>query len=593
MVEQEKSIHCVTAVWGKDYTNIFLELSLPSQLSGGNIPFAAELRTITYYIYTTSDDANRIRRHHSFQRLSTYLKVEFLCFDDIIKSCKFSSLMYFHNLAISTASKEKAALLFLAPDFILANGLMSHIIDISNTGKRVIFMLTPRVVYSHARTQLLNHVTQDTNSIAISPNELAKLSLQYLHPIERTYFYGPELSSFPIHSYWKSGPDNIIAHCFYLHPIFVDPLFPNALPALTVDADYIDRCCPDCNYIHVVRDSDECMCIELSGDEAVDANASKPRWNANIASYAIWASVNANPVYDSTLHHWLFRQQIFIHSEKDETIDIDQSRIANQTAKKILLLVNLLRIARAAKALALHIPLSLLKYIRNTVRQFYPRKRGIKFISSPTLGDCTFNRRVPRDPSKQHRITATSVVTNQCKPQMNFVKNIQFASDRLRTFLWMARKPRACIAAGCVAVAERHRANGKMHLAEPLYILAIISADLAQFIPIVEHSSLQLIAHWTKERIMSEATIWADRTIKYDHSIGAYYFYSLLLAQCGAISQGVKALLDKSETIEGELEQACWKNAVIRLYSFCGILHECPISAGTVHTILSRHEIIF
>jgi len=297
----------------------------------------------TYSIYTNEDGASRIRAYEGFQALSQLMHVRFIVDDAQISDDKFNALMVFHNQSIATAAKSRAALLFLAPDFVLADGAVAQIAEIHAAGKRAVFTLTPRLKAEDAAQELAGFRDTASGNLCISTREMAGVVLSHLHPIEKTYFWGPTFSSFPIHAYWSGGKDGFLARCFYLHPIFVDPVDLEAIPAITIDADFVERACPDLDNVYVVRDSDELLCVELSKAAAEDLNAVKEQWNANALQYAKWACVHANPKYDSILHHWLFQHEIRIHAGEMDKTWRQQSRKSSWIARLVRFYMMLIR----------------------------------------------------------------------------------------------------------------------------------------------------------------------------------------------------------------------------------------------------------
>jgi len=338
-----REIHCIMAVWGETYLRQFLELSLPSQLSAANLPALAGRYDASYSIYTDSAGASSIKEHAGFQALSRLMPVRFIVDDAQISDDKFNPLMAFHNRSIRTASESDAALLFLAPDFVLADGVVARIAEVHAAGKRAVFTLTPRLKAEDAARDLAKFHDAASGALTISPREMAGVVMSHLHPIERSYTWGPAFSSFPIHAYWPVGEEGFLARCFYLHPIFVDPMQRGEFPAITIDADFVERACPDMDDVHVVRDSDELLCVELSRAAAGDANAVGKPWGAKAWPYARWACVHANPKYDSVLHHWLFQHEIRIHSGEMKRKWRSRSRKSSRVARMVRFYMMLIR----------------------------------------------------------------------------------------------------------------------------------------------------------------------------------------------------------------------------------------------------------
>jgi hypothetical protein len=336
--------HIIMAVWGQDYLNAFLNVSLPSQLSPGNLPALEKMDGIQYNIFTTEEDGAIIRQHPAFTRLASLVKTEIIFFKRIAGEDKFAPLMRLHNQAIKKADLENAALIFLSPDFVLSDGTLGRLIQLKKEGYRAVLLLTLRLIRETFIPDLLsNFPPGEDQSITIAPRELSRIALGHLHPIEQTYYWKKKLSSFPIHAYWPVDDEGLVARCFFLHPIMVNPLIKFIFPKITIDADYLDLVCPDYSKIYFVRDSDEIACFELTGQSVPDANAKDPPLKASAWSCAKWSKIHANPVFASPLHHYCFQVPIRIHREKFSPKWMRQENVSRRIARRVKWFLLILR----------------------------------------------------------------------------------------------------------------------------------------------------------------------------------------------------------------------------------------------------------
>lgn len=309
-----KKIHLIMAVWGEGYLDLFLNLSLPTQLSPGNLPYIGSIPGVVYKIYTTLQGAAYLEKSPVFQKLLRIVDTRIITVDRLDSDDKFSPLMAFHNRAIMEASADNASLIFLSPDFIMADGTLKKLIDIRKAGYRTVLTLTLRLIREEAEKELGRFFDKNTFSINLTPREFIGACFKHLHPIEKSYYWGDNFSSFPIHAYWPIDQEGLIARCYYLHPLLIDPLVKYTLPKITIDADYVDISCSNPDYIYIVQDSDELCCFEVTEGSVGDANATKMPTPADERAYAKWAVVHANPVFESILHHIYFQIPIRIHS---------------------------------------------------------------------------------------------------------------------------------------------------------------------------------------------------------------------------------------------------------------------------------------
>lgn len=320
------SVHCILAVWGKTYTDIFLRCSLPSQLTEGNLPALRDNPHARYRLFTTEADMAVMRQSAVFHRLESLVRVEFVPLPTLADAPghtsgnKLDLLAECHNAAIRQADREDASLIFLSPDFVFSTGCLAYGLQRWERGDNVVYTLTPRLVRESVLAELeaggFTEASEESGGIA--PADLGEIALRCLHPIERGYFRGASMVSFPIHVYWPAGDEGFVAHCAYLHPLLVRPIRRGERPAITIDADYVDRCCPDQGRIHVVDDAAKMLCVELSAADLPDINSRErgDGFPATPRRFARWAVVNANPVCDSLQHHWLLQIPIRIRGRR-------------------------------------------------------------------------------------------------------------------------------------------------------------------------------------------------------------------------------------------------------------------------------------
>lgn len=154
------------------------------------------------------------------------------------------------------------------------------------------------IMANGVRTLSGNYLPPRPGSTATEVNEFI---FERPHPITDDLVWPAGKSSWPSMVYFRDA-DNLVAHCFHLHPIaFV------ARPGLTmevsVDSDLADSFAQD--EIHVVTDPDELAIAEMSqGDKTITSN----HRSNTVENIADWA---ANPPGRTTKRHrWFFRHSI-------------------------------------------------------------------------------------------------------------------------------------------------------------------------------------------------------------------------------------------------------------------------------------------
>jgi tetratricopeptide (TPR) repeat protein len=270
-------LHFITVVWGEEYTDIFLKVTIPSQLSRGNLPsfcYRGKLPN-TYKIYTTSKDAEIIQNTPVYSKLSATINTEIHLIDDLNvysedRTDKYDAVTICYGRAIAEASKDKSAIILLWPDAAYADGTFANLQKIAMTGKRVVAISGIRTIAETFIPTLLEHYYSETDfSLSIPPRELVKLSLEHIHPESRTLFWdSSQFNGWPAYLYWDVNQEGVLQRGMHFHPLMIIPLegYEPLSPAggLGIDGlDYIARMCPDYNDVYVVEDSDEIYIVAV------------------------------------------------------------------------------------------------------------------------------------------------------------------------------------------------------------------------------------------------------------------------------------------------------------------------------------------
>jgi hypothetical protein len=282
-------LHFITAVWGRVYTDLFLQVVLPNQLSAGNLLyFRDKPDSVTFKIYTTKADAEYMRTSPCYAQLTAAVPVEIVHLDDVDLSGKYTALTECHRRAIRSADAAGAALVFLSPDAIWSDGTFKRVWELGQAGTRVVMVGSIRVVKeTFVPEYLAQHFSPDECSAGVPARELVKLAMRHLHPLTESLFWDSERFGLgPSHVYWRVGDDGILARCYHLHPLMVNPLVRGLLPSSTVDADYTPLACPDPQSLYVAEDSDEIAGFEISAREQFGNFKARKFSAADTAFYA-------------------------------------------------------------------------------------------------------------------------------------------------------------------------------------------------------------------------------------------------------------------------------------------------------------------
>ena len=263
----------VNVVWGAAFTDTFVNVTLPSELSAGNLEFVAANSQSSYRIYTTPKDAETIFKSPAGRRLEKLMNIEVGYLEDDLpvddpgssstSPMKHSLMGACHNNFIETAGNDGAAMVFLSPDVIWGDGSFRRLFEIAQSGKRSVMMCGLRLE-KESFLLSLQHYMKDGVLQPISKRDLVRLAMNHLHPESESLVWDSEIANtLPSLLLWKI-PGGLIVRAFHLHPLMVHPVIRNVIPFGTIDDDYSANACPDPADEYIVQDSDDIVVFELS-----------------------------------------------------------------------------------------------------------------------------------------------------------------------------------------------------------------------------------------------------------------------------------------------------------------------------------------
>lgn len=298
-------VHFVNVLWGRSFTDLFLEVSLPTQLASGNLGAVHGRPGARYDLYTTAEDEERIRFAPEFARLCETIPTYVHRIDVQADTPHWQTLTNCHKDAIGRAQAEGAALVFMTPDIVLGNGAVDSLLRWAESGIRAVMIGSVRLVKeSFAREFTARYRRGGEIEVAVPPRELVGVALRHLHQISTALLWPPK-TTWPSHVYWSVPNEGLIARCFHAHPMMVVTRQQALSFDSTIDGDYLEQAGIAPGEIHVVDDTDDLTLFELSPE----AYTMGPRPTAMKPSeVGMWASMYAN-----RLHRQLFRRPIAVH----------------------------------------------------------------------------------------------------------------------------------------------------------------------------------------------------------------------------------------------------------------------------------------
>lgn len=252
-------IHVCIAVWGTEFIELFLDVTVPNQLTPGNL--GALPPGSRYRLFTRAEDVAVLEESAVIRRAGEMLPVDVVAVRELSSAGnRYQQMTACHCKAAVDANAAGAALVFLSPDHFLAEGVLAALVARHAAGARAVVSPALRLDKESFLTALDAGGT--VRSLAARP--LVDLALRHLHPFTKQHFVDASpFGLFPTAVYWRAD-GGLIARSFHQHPLLVDPVRRDVVPKGTIDGGYVARCCPRIDDIHVVTDSDELVLFELS-----------------------------------------------------------------------------------------------------------------------------------------------------------------------------------------------------------------------------------------------------------------------------------------------------------------------------------------
>jgi len=216
-------------VWGEDFTNRFLNLSLPSQLSVDNLSSFQYNDGSVYVIYTTLVDAEVIKGSRSFKDLSKIMPVDFKIIDGkLLEGSKYNTVVRCQIGAFSDESNQGCAFFILFPDLIFSNGSFRFMGRIAESGKRA--LAAPGLVLDEETlvpTLKDRFYSEHDNTLTIPARELSRLAVENLSQLSKTWFWhSPTFDNQSNQLIWDVPGEGFLSRAFLPQPFLVYPRKP-------------------------------------------------------------------------------------------------------------------------------------------------------------------------------------------------------------------------------------------------------------------------------------------------------------------------------------------------------------------------------
>jgi hypothetical protein len=261
----------ILSVWGADYIDLFSRAALPALMTSGNLlgfaPFQAELD-----IYTTQNDVATLGALPGLLALNGFVDVHVTAItlsDGALAqpSLRHRIMSSMHELAIRRAASKNAAMFFLAPDAVFANGTLEHARELLFDVKRLVLLPGTRSSTSMVDAVISAFNPRGRLGMEVAPRELVRLLM--LHPHEQlwTREWGREkFAHWPSHVHFPVNGEGFVMRGFHHHPVAVFPERWDAeqIGTGTVDDSWLTNAVTDPATIRLITDTDDGFVVDVA-----------------------------------------------------------------------------------------------------------------------------------------------------------------------------------------------------------------------------------------------------------------------------------------------------------------------------------------
>ena len=284
-------------VWGKAFVEKYLDFSLLSQMSPGNLPTVARDAEIFYHIFT--DQESEPYFYPAVQPLQSFAELRFRFFDEVPYQgatladaiCNSDPAILKHNvqrvtssfLADEATAAGAAAVILLDSDFIFSEGSWPAMLARFKAGARAVCAMFMRFDEEAASPKLREALPGGVNAL-----DLVQIGLDAIHPISaRMFLDANPFTGYASHINTRVGSQGYITHCYFPHPLLVAPQTGGQYTS-TMDYEFALRAVPNDAAIHLVRSSDELLICKMSRhDYLSDREAGAIPTVARLADFAL------------------------------------------------------------------------------------------------------------------------------------------------------------------------------------------------------------------------------------------------------------------------------------------------------------------
>lgn len=208
----DRPFHFIVVLWGRHFTNCFLEYCVPSLLSPGNLPALSTRQRSKILIATTPQDWADIQSSNIFRSLKRYVDPVYLEIPPCPKDksgCQHMGVG--HKIACKIAYDAKAYAAIPTPDCMLSDGTIRNLQKHAERGIQLVWVAAlrfgeePFLGHLKAMRLIPDGNRRDSGSpLVISGREMVRAGVNGMHSETLTYEWeAPYFHSVPSAVWWE------------------------------------------------------------------------------------------------------------------------------------------------------------------------------------------------------------------------------------------------------------------------------------------------------------------------------------------------------------------------------------------------------
>ncbi len=265
-------IFAFTPVWGDDFVDTYLNVSLPSLLADGNLPALARRCNLVYSVYSNTAHHETIARSpawRALQRIADCRLVDIDKLDAEMSAYQRMSICYELGVYDNFRHGDDFAFLFLTPDSFWADGSFETVWRYNERGYRAVMYAGLRADKEPFIADVKARTAGDP-ARTLAPRALMELGLKHLHPIHHSMSLNSSNGTIsPAHVYLNVPGEGFVARAFAMHPVFVRPRQLSSIQGArddrlsTIDHGFIENCGLEFDEVKIIADSDDLLHVDM------------------------------------------------------------------------------------------------------------------------------------------------------------------------------------------------------------------------------------------------------------------------------------------------------------------------------------------